>query len=499
MKVFLTDFYKNVYTDKRQDYYRQEQIKYLHVAKHYEVLVLNKIVSFEDFWQRYTYRCNVDRVRKELGDADAAAAMNHPVADSMERMKGIFQSVRNSEVLNPATATKDVTGTSTTLDFSEPSNKEQTTIGAAATSNEATKRETPQPSAESTKEKSTHKNVSRMWSRPAKEEVESTKEPSLNPTTSETCKEQTTIKSFGPLPSAATIVEIPAKKPAAANRSEAKKTKALQPSAESTKEKSTQKTVSRMWSRPANEEVELTKEVSSQNKNANEKKSRPPPQAKPEPVLKKKAKRSSSVLKRLRKSLRLTRPEAKISGLPKKEDPMASHVEKETVKTTEISLDAKQDDDAAISADRKKIVRKNQTPLVMFVMVSLVVIVVALGSKFSPVTPADLLCGPVRPWTTVECCHPGLGEAPWWAPAPMKEASFDLFCYGVRPRTQIEWFSKKKNDQLQLTVTAIVNRKVLLDQRGLLSASIHARTIIAYKTNKKGVEFQVPWGKGIVG
>jgi hypothetical protein len=80
----------------------------------FEVLGPAKIVSFEDFWHRYTYRCNVNRVMKELGDADAAA-MNQSVTDSMERTKGMFQSVRSSAALTPTTTTKNVAETSTTI------------------------------------------------------------------------------------------------------------------------------------------------------------------------------------------------------------------------------------------------------------------------------------------------------------------------------------------------------------------------------------------------
>jgi hypothetical protein len=118
-----------VYTPKPQDYYRQEQITYPHVAEYFEVLGPAKIVSFEDFWQRYTYRCNVNQVMKELGDADAAA-MNQSVTDSMEHMKGMFQSVRRSSaVLNPTTTTKNFAyETSTTVEAaSQPSNKQKET------------------------------------------------------------------------------------------------------------------------------------------------------------------------------------------------------------------------------------------------------------------------------------------------------------------------------------------------------------------------------------
>jgi hypothetical protein len=66
-------------------------------------------------------------------------------------------------------------------------------------------------------------------------------------------------------------------------------------------------------------------------------------------------------------------------------------------------------------------------------------------------------------------------------------------------RTQIEWASNKNKDHFHLTVTAMDNRKVLLNKRGLLTLSIHACTIIVQKTNNKVEEFQVPWGEGIVG
>jgi hypothetical protein len=76
-----------------------------------------------------TYRCNVNQVTKELGDKDAAA-MNQSVTDSMEHMKGMFQSAqRSSAVLNPTTTTKNVADkTSTTVKAaSQPSNKQEET------------------------------------------------------------------------------------------------------------------------------------------------------------------------------------------------------------------------------------------------------------------------------------------------------------------------------------------------------------------------------------
>jgi hypothetical protein len=146
------------------------------VAEHFELLAAPaKILSFEDFWQRYTYRCNVNRVMKELGDADAAA-MHQSVTDSMERMKGMFQSVVNSAVLNPTTTTKNVAETSTTVEASsQPSNKEETKIKSFGPQTSATK------------------NVA---------ETSTTVEASSQPSN----KEEKKIKSFGPQTSAGTRI-----------------------------------------------------------------------------------------------------------------------------------------------------------------------------------------------------------------------------------------------------------------------------------------------------
>jgi len=78
MKDFLKDFYKNAYAADRKEFYLQQRETYPHsVGRLYNELCCGnpKIVSFEDFWQRYEYRCgDLDRIVRELSEKDAAAA-----------------------------------------------------------------------------------------------------------------------------------------------------------------------------------------------------------------------------------------------------------------------------------------------------------------------------------------------------------------------------------------------------------------------------------------
>ena len=70
MKVFITKFYKEVYTPEKKAYYKQTLDENAETLRlHYDILV-PKIVAYEDFWQRYEYRCNLQNVMEELAEAD---------------------------------------------------------------------------------------------------------------------------------------------------------------------------------------------------------------------------------------------------------------------------------------------------------------------------------------------------------------------------------------------------------------------------------------------
>eukprot|EP00980_Cylindrotheca_fusiformis_P015792 scaffold4590_cov112-Cylindrotheca_fusiformis.AAC.10 len=76
MRQFLADFYKKVYTDPQRANYRKEQEKYPILKSHFDVLVPD-IISYEDFWQRYDYRCDFERILNELKE-DSTKSITTP-------------------------------------------------------------------------------------------------------------------------------------------------------------------------------------------------------------------------------------------------------------------------------------------------------------------------------------------------------------------------------------------------------------------------------------
>ena len=65
MKPFIKEFYRTIYTVDKKQYYRQQRTENPKVDKLYKKLC-GKTVSFEDFWQRYEYRCNYQHIQNEL-------------------------------------------------------------------------------------------------------------------------------------------------------------------------------------------------------------------------------------------------------------------------------------------------------------------------------------------------------------------------------------------------------------------------------------------------
>jgi hypothetical protein len=64
-KLFFQDFYRKLYTPERKQYYRNERNRFPQVDVQYRQLC-GRIVSYEDFWQRYDYRCDLVRIQNEL-------------------------------------------------------------------------------------------------------------------------------------------------------------------------------------------------------------------------------------------------------------------------------------------------------------------------------------------------------------------------------------------------------------------------------------------------
>lgn len=74
LKSFLTQFYETIWTDEKRQHYQQERGTYPVLEELYQKLVIDSNndkavgagVSYEDFWQRYDYRCDVSRVIYQL-------------------------------------------------------------------------------------------------------------------------------------------------------------------------------------------------------------------------------------------------------------------------------------------------------------------------------------------------------------------------------------------------------------------------------------------------
>jgi hypothetical protein len=69
MKPFLKEFYRTVHTPATKQFYREERQRYPHIDEFYKKLC-GREVSYEDFWQRYEYRCNLERILQQPQDRD---------------------------------------------------------------------------------------------------------------------------------------------------------------------------------------------------------------------------------------------------------------------------------------------------------------------------------------------------------------------------------------------------------------------------------------------
>ena len=94
MKPFLSQFYKTVHTPAKKEFYRQERSVYKSVDEYYRKLC-GRSVSFEDFWQRYEYRCNLERILEEqqrnTGDNAAAGDQKYSVSPTDVKEDGMFR------------------------------------------------------------------------------------------------------------------------------------------------------------------------------------------------------------------------------------------------------------------------------------------------------------------------------------------------------------------------------------------------------------------------
>jgi len=138
MKDFLQDFYRNVYTPQKKDHYSSERQKYPIVDIFYQQLCGGHgrgrggaaentatsnhqggaVVSFEDFWQRYEYRCNVERIALEIMEQDTETRKK--VASSIQ---GAWNSMLPKSPDRSSVSSTTATATSKVPDSATPGTK----------------------------------------------------------------------------------------------------------------------------------------------------------------------------------------------------------------------------------------------------------------------------------------------------------------------------------------------------------------------------------------
>ena len=99
-------------------------------------------------------------------------------------------------------------------------------------------------------------------------------------------------------------------------------------------------------------------------------------------------------------------------------------------------------------------------------------------------------CAPVIPGTTFDDNSYGIFEAPWWAPASMKEKAFDSLCStsDASAPSSIEWSRDGKNNKF--TVSA--NGSVVL-KRSVAKTQVASDKIMFWKRNSAVEEVPFNW------
>ena len=105
LKAFLADFYKTIYQKRNELHILLEEHPSL--SAQYQTLVMQENrVTYEDFWQRYFWRCDAHRVLKEWAakDQERAAARPQYISGGLARVQKFLE---ESTVSSTHTSTSD--------------------------------------------------------------------------------------------------------------------------------------------------------------------------------------------------------------------------------------------------------------------------------------------------------------------------------------------------------------------------------------------------------
>lgn len=131
----------------------------------------------------------------------------------------------------------------------------------------------------------------------------------------------------------------------------------------------------------------------------------------------------------------------------------------------------------------------SEQAIVLFLFAILSIAYASLGNLSSDAFTKSGICAPVIPGTAFDDNAYGVFQAPWWAPAPVKESAFASLCTTDGDvSSSIEWSRDGKNNKLSVSV----NGSVVL-KRSIAKAEVKSNKIMFSKRNGSIEEVPFNW------
>jgi hypothetical protein len=451
LKEFLGTFYRSIY-NKRRDEIQLILQSFPSLDNHYRTLVPSRL-TFEDFWQRYFYRCDVDRVLRQWARKEELTK-NEPSGGGLTAsLRGFKQfilaapdtTVAKSKLVQEEVLPKKLLVTlqeevqPKKLDFSEaPKNEVKPPVQTASTGRAAAKKAQSAVAAD-------------------------TKE------TEPTLSEESSVAT-------ASTGRAAAKKAQSAVAADTKETEPTLSEESSVATPSTGRAAAKKAQSAVAAEMKET-----------------------EPTLSE----ESSVATASTGRAAAKKAQSAVAAETKETEPTLS--EESSVATASTGRAAAKRAQSAVAAEMKETeptlseessIASPQTIQVMAAalrgILSVVVSVVFLSTS-SP-SLGNSMCAPVLPYRTLSNESTSL-EAPWWAPSSVKAQAFDITC-GSRLRTRLDWTFIGKNDNglHQLTVVYIANdARPLMKRRRATSLQIRSSYMLISNQKGEQEEIAAPW------
>ena len=459
LKEFLGDFYRSIYTRRDEIEMILQSLPILN--KQYHTLVPSRL-AYEDFWQRYFYRCDVDRIlrqwaRKERltrnvpsggeGLTASLRGFKHFIGATTDttaaKSTPIQEEIQPKELL--VTVQKEIQPKKTVFTEAPKNKAKEPPVQTTTTGRAAAKKALSAPVAAETKE------------------TEHTLTEESSVATPQTIQALTVQEEFQPKKIDST--EAPkneAKEPpiqtVSTGRAVAKKAPNVPVAAET---KETEHTLSEESSVATPQTIQvITVQEKIQPKKIDSTEA-PKNEAKEPPV------QTVST----RRAVAKKAPSAVAAETKETEPALSEESSVATPQTIQVTVAA-------------------------LVGLLAVVVWVALLSTSSP-SFGNNMCAPVFPYRTLGN-EPTSLEAPWWAPSSIKVQAFEITC-GSRLRTRLDWTFIGKNDNVlyQLTVVNIANgARPLIKKRRATSLQIRSSYMLL--SNQKGTQEEIvaPWIMG---